>query len=80
MQYTIRNVPPQVDRALRRRATKEGKSLNQVTVEALAASLGLGDDPIRYRDLSDLLGKGVVDPETEAALADQRRIDPDLWR
>jgi SOS-response transcriptional repressor LexA len=35
MQYTLRNIPPQIDQALRRRALSERKSLNQVTIEAL---------------------------------------------
>jgi len=38
-QYTIRNVPRHVDRALRKRATETGKSLNQVALEALIEEL-----------------------------------------
>lgn len=36
MQYTIRKVPSLVDVALRRRAREQGRSLNEVVVEALA--------------------------------------------
>ena len=80
MQYTLRNVPPPVDEALRERAEREGKSLNEVTLEALAEALGLADKPIKRRDVSDLLGAWQEDPATEEAFREQRRIDPDLWR
>lgn len=38
IQYTIRNIPPEVDRTLRARARKSGKSFNSVVVESLARS------------------------------------------
>lgn len=79
MQYTIRNVPKNLDQALRRQAHRENKSLNQVVLEALMRALGLMDEPVRHRDLSDVGGTWVDDPETERALAEQRRVDPDLW-
>jgi hypothetical protein len=34
----------------------------------------------KRRDLSDLAGTWVEDPEFDAALEDQRRIDWELWR
>lgn len=80
MQYTLRNVPKQLDRLLRERARREGKSLNQVVLEALERELGLEGAPIAHRNLQDIAGTWVRDVETENALEDQRRIDPDLWR
>jgi plasmid stability protein len=80
MQYTIRNIPPYLDEALRARAHEKGKSLNEVTVEALLAGLGLTGEHIKRRDLSDIAGSWVSDPGVEEALEDQRRIDPELWR
>jgi len=41
MQYTIRQVPRNLDEALRRAARERGKSLNEVTIEALARGLAL---------------------------------------
>lgn len=79
-QYTIRNVPPRLDAAIRESSRRQGKSLNQVALEALSESFGLGPTPVQYRDLSDIAGTWVEDPEVEAALEDQRRIDVDLWR
>lgn len=80
MQYTLRNIPAEVDQTLRRRAREEGKSLNAVALEALLAGSGGQIGSLPVRDLSDIAGSWVDDPEVDAALADQRRIDPELWR
>lgn len=78
-QYTIRNIPDQVDRTLRQRARVTGKSFNQVVVEALYT--GIGETHVPKRDLSFLIGS--IDQEEadrlDAEVARQRRIDPDLW-
>ncbi|MGH7556686.1 MAG: FitA-like ribbon-helix-helix domain-containing protein [Gemmatimonadota bacterium] len=79
MQYTIRKIPERLDRAIRERARREGKSLNRVTIEALMQAFGLDGENLRRRDLSDLAGTWKDDPETEQALAEQRRIEVDLW-
>ena len=80
MQYTIRNVPESLDRALRERAKAEGRSLNDVTVQALLQALGLDEKPPKRRDLSSFLGTWVDDPDMERAFEEQRRVDPDAWR
>ena len=80
MQYTIRGIPPAVDQALRKRARSSGKSLNEAAIEALSEGIGVAAAPRKRRDLSDLAGTWVSEPEVEAALADQDQIDPDLWR
>ena len=80
MRYTLRNVPDEVDRALRNRARRERRSLNDVVLEALRRGAGLTETPARRRDLSDFVGSWVEDPETDRALEDQRRIDDELWR
>jgi plasmid stability protein len=80
MQYTLRNIPPTLDEILRARAREQGKSLNDVAIEVLLVGLGLAGKPMKRRDLSDIAGSWAADPETDQALQDQRRIDPDLWR
>lgn len=42
--------------------------------------MGLAEEPVRCRDLSDLAGTWTEDPEFDRAIADQDRIDEDLWR
>lgn len=80
MQYTLRNVPAGLDLALRRLARREGRSLNEVTLAALSRAVGADEEPIPYRQLRDLAGTWEHDPEFDAALEAQDRIDPDLWR
>jgi hypothetical protein len=80
MQYTIRGIPPEVDRALRERARAEGKSLNEAAIDALAEATGSRSRKKKRRHLRDLVGTWKPDRELKAALADQDKIDPDLWR
>lgn len=80
IQYTLRNIPPMLDRALRRQATGQAKSLNEVAVEALARGVGVDREPADQHDLDFLFGSWVEDKAVEAALAGQRKVDKDLWR
>jgi plasmid stability protein len=79
MQYTIRNIPPELDRAMKARAKKLGKSVNQVALEALAQSVG---QPLRRRNLRQMPGAWS---RSEAAafdrhLAASRLIDDEVWK
>ncbi len=80
MQYTLRNIPPAVDSALRKRARRQQKSLNEVAIEALSEATGLSEKPIVRRDLSEFVGSWVEDPETERILAEFRQVNPAEWR
>lgn len=82
MQYTIRRIPKAVDRALRDRAARENRSINEVALEVMADGLGVapGGAPVKRRDLTDLAGRWVKDKAVDQALADQRRVDDDIWR
>ena len=80
MQYTIRNVPETLDAALRQSARQQGKSLNEVAVEALARGAGLTENRTRQRDLTDIAASWRKDPEFDRALSAQDTIDEDLWR
>jgi plasmid stability protein len=79
MQYTIRNIPPELDRALKARAKKTGRSVNQLALEALARSV---EQPVKRRNLRGMAGAWS---KREAAqfdefLAEHRRIDEELWK
>lgn len=80
MQYTIRNIPRQLDQALRRKARSEGKSINAAAVEALSRGLGVANQPAKRKDLRDIAGTWIKDEAVEQALRDQKQIDPELWR
>jgi hypothetical protein len=77
IQYTIRGVPPEVDRALRKKAAERKQSLNQVLLDELVeASIGSR----RKADFSDLVGRWTPDPAFDEIIASQRQIDKERWR
>jgi hypothetical protein len=78
VQYTIRGVPPEVDRALRQKAAQRGQSLNQAIVDELvAATVGRK----KKTDLSDICGQWEPDPGFDEIIASQRQvIDWDRWK
>jgi plasmid stability protein len=79
-QYTIRNIPDSVDRELRARARKSGKSLNEAAIEALKRGVGVAGNVVVYDDLDDLAGTWQQDKEFDAAIRDQDTVDRDAWR
>ncbi len=80
---TLRNLPPRVEAAIRRRAQDRGTSLTKAAIglleESLGANVGVGP---RYHDLDDLSGAWVAEEAAtfEEALREQRSIDTDVWR
>jgi hypothetical protein len=79
-QYTIRRIPPELDQALRRRARRERKSLNTVALDALRRGTELPEPAAAFTDLDACIGTWQDDPEFDAALAAQDRVDKKLWR
>lgn len=79
-QYTIRNVPSRVDRALRTKAARKGMSLNALVLAALEAEAGVATPPRLHHDLDDLFGSWVPDRAVDRALEEQRRVEPGDWR
>jgi hypothetical protein len=79
MQYTIRNIPPELDRAIKARAKRLGKSVNQVALELLARAVG---QPVRRRSLREMPGAWSEEEaaEFDRFLEEHRRIDSELWR
>ena len=74
--YTIRGIPPEVDRALRLKAARRKQSLNRVVLDELTRAL-VGR-PIKA-DFSDLVGKWTPDPAFDEIVASQRQIDVGKW-
>ena len=69
-----------INSALRMRARRSGKSLNEAAVDALTKGAGVAGSPRKRRDLDDIAGTWKADKAVEGALADQDRVDEDLWR
>lgn len=81
VQYTVRSVPAHVDKALRRRAQNERKSLNEVLRDALIREAEGTDAPERvYTDLDALAGSWVDVPGFDDAIEAQHRVEEALWR
>lgn len=80
IQYTIRNVPLEVDSGLRSLAVREGNSLNETLIRNLNRGLGLAETPARFNDLDDLAGTWADDPEFDKAVEEMHRIDEGLWK
>jgi plasmid stability protein len=81
LQYTVRNIPEHVDRALRRRAAEGGKSLNEVLREALIREAGVVESSTpRYTDLDSLAGTWIDDPGFDEMIRAQDQVDESLWR
>jgi hypothetical protein len=79
-QYTIRNVPPSVDRALRRKAAASRTSLNRFLLEALEREAGIGGAVVLHHDLDHLIGTWIADPAVDEALAAERNVHPGDWK
>lgn len=79
MQFTVRNISPEIDRAARELAEREGVSLNQALLRALRNGLGIEASPTKKRDLSGIFGKSLIDDQTRKALEEQGTIDPEHW-
>ena len=55
IQYTIRAIPPKLDKTLRQQSKVSGKSLNEVVIAALAKGAGITPDAT-FNDLDWLIG------------------------
>jgi hypothetical protein len=77
IQYTIRGVPCEVDRALRRKAKLRKQSLNRLILDQLSeATTGAQ----RHEDFSDLVGQWVADAAFDRVIAAQRQVDWEKWK
>ena len=80
IQYTIRSIPPRLDRAIRQKAKKKGQSLNEALLEVLIKGTGMEQEMREHHDLDHFFGSWIEDSEVEKALKEQNRVDPKLWK
>ena len=76
IQYTIRGIPPDVDRLLRQKAAAARQSVNQVVIGELARATA---GTVKKSDFTQFVGSWEADPAFDEALASQRTIDPAKW-
>jgi hypothetical protein len=84
-QLTVRGIDEQLLLALKAQATQRGVSVNRLVLESLRKMTGQTSDcqaPQRFHDLDYLAGTWTEEAYTEfqAALVQQRQIDPELWQ
>jgi hypothetical protein len=77
IQYTIRGIPREVDRVLRKKAAQRKQSLNRVILDELSVATIGGQ---RRADFSDIVGRWTPDPTFDEILAAQRQIDWGKWK
>lgn len=82
---TLRNLPPDVARAVQQRAKQKKTSVNKAVIELLEESVGgkgKKKSPVRYHDLDHLAGTWTKEEAAafEVLIAEQRTIDPELWK
>ncbi len=84
MQYTIRNIPPKTDAALRARAMRTHKSLNKTLVEILEQAAKpqrhTKSKQTAHHDFDDLSGSWADDPDFDKAMQDARTVNPKDWQ
>jgi len=81
---TLRGVPPDVARVIRRKADETGESVNRVVIKLLEEGAGVGKKRKRvlHHDLDGLIGAWSREEARsfDRALEHQRKIDPELWK
>ena len=81
LQTTIRDIPDDLEHALRERARRSGESLNRTMVRLLREALGL-NPPRKKRDPSALAGPWSQEEadEFDRQVRWSEQIDAELWR
>jgi hypothetical protein len=85
MTLTLRNLPPEVAKAVKRRARSGRTSATRAVVELLEEAAGVSEGARGrqvHHDLDDLFGSMSAREanELEKAICDQRRIDQGQWQ
>ena len=81
---TLRNLPPQVARAIREKARKERLSMNKAVIRLLEEATGATREAhkVVHHDLDGFFGTWTRE-EADAfdqALREQRQIEPEMWK
>ena len=82
-QYTIRNIPEQLDQKLRKRAELSGKSLNQIVLEDIASqnNTSLSSQPSTVlQNLDWFVGSGPLEADVLQALEQDDIAQKELMR
>ncbi len=82
MTISLRNLPPEVEKAIVETSEREGISLNKATIRLLEQSIHEpGKKPRLNHDFDKFFGTWTAAEadEFDAALAEMRKVDPIDW-
>ncbi len=81
---TLRNIPPEIQKAIRTKARQKRISVNKAVIELLQERVGMleGRQKALHHDLDDLAGSWSASEASafEKTVRHTRAIDRDLWR
>ena len=82
---SVRGLDPELEEKLKQFAREEGKSVNQVVIEAMKKQFGLAKErkfTKIYRDLDHLFGRWSQEEfdRIQERIESGRKIDEELWR
>jgi plasmid stability protein len=81
---TLRNIPAEVQKAIRAKARQKRISVNKAVLELLQERVGILERPQKtpYGDLDELAGAWTAKEASsfETAVGAVRRIDAELWK
>lgn len=79
---TLRNIPEDVSRQIRRRAEEEGISLNKAIIKLLQEHINPKEPKRTYHDLDHLAGAWTVEEtrEFDGLIKKQRTVDMKFWK
>lgn len=80
IQYTIRNIPPAVDKVIRKRSKQAGTSFNQTVIDLLALQT-FGTTKLPAEDNFDwLYNKNTLDASFDEAVESISQVDEKFWQ
>lgn len=80
IQYTIRNIPPSVDKVIRKRSQESGKSFNQTVVDILSLQTFGTTNPKVDTNFDWLYNQNTLDDAFDETVKDISQIDKKLWQ
>jgi hypothetical protein len=80
IQYTIRNIPPAVDRVIKKRSKQSGRSFNQTVVDLLSLQTFGTTTPPSDDNFDWLFGANTLDEAFDEAIKDLSKIDKTIWQ
>jgi len=80
IQYTIRDIPPSVDRVIRKRAQQQGTSFNRTVVDLLSLQVFGTTEPKEDTNFDWLFKQNTLDADFDQAVTELSQVDEALWQ